>query len=124
LKVYSPYDILPLVLGYNTFVDVNLAFALEQHIPKAQDYFNKEVVDYRGHKAQVSSHESKALYDTGRWLGNIGMDVNRRSVKYKREKYGEILDVNEKILRVNDAGNPCIYINGKLAFEGVRTNNA
>lgn len=123
LKVYSPEVILPLVLGYNTFVDPTLSFALEKHIPKAQDYFNREVVDYRGHKAQVYSHESQSLYDTGRWFGNVEMDVNRKSVKYKRETYGERLDVNEKILRVNDAGNPCIYINGNLAYEGVRNND-
>lgn len=117
---YNPDEILPLLLGYNTFVDTNLSFALEQHIPNAADIFHGLVTDYRGHTAEVNVHESKSLYDTGRWLGSTQMNVNQTSVQFKWKHYAHQIDTREKILRVDDNGNPCIYINGEFAYKGKR----
>lgn len=120
LAAYPPDEILPCLLGYNTFVDTNLSFALEQHIPKADDRIYQEITDYRGHAVFVDAHQSKALYDTGRWLGSTQMNVNRTSVQFKWRHYAHKIDTLEKILRVDESGNPCIYVNGSLKYTAKR----
>lgn len=120
LKTYSAYKIFPLILGFNTWIYPRLSFSLETHHPDTTDIFDDDVVDYRGHKQHVTAHESNALYVNGRLLGDLTKTVNRSSIDFVQAEYGRIIDDDEKQINLDDEGNPCIYIDGKLSFKGER----
>lgn len=122
LEDTTPEELLPLVLGFNTWVQPKLSHSLETHHPATTDMFDNCVKDYRGHKAGVFAHESNALYESNRLLGDITKNVNRTSIDYLMERYGRSLDVREKILDLDSDGNPVIYIDGELALKGARKN--
>lgn len=123
LQTYNAYDIFPLVLGYNTWVQPKLSFALETHHPDTTDVFDADVTDYRGHTQHVEAHESNALYVNGRLLGDLTKTVNRSSIDFVGVAYGRYIDDREKIINIDDDGNPVIYIDGELARKGYRNDS-
>lgn len=116
----SVYKVFPYILAYNTFVYPNLSFYLESHIPKASDIFDEYITDYRGIKNRVISHESNALYSTGKYLGELDRDVNLSSVKYVESVYNRKINTDNKYLSLDKDSNPCIYINENLYLKGKR----
>lgn len=120
LNEYTPEQLFPNILGYNTLVGHELSFSLETHHPLTTDYFDDFVTDYRGNKTKVIAHESNALYLNPRMLGDMNKNVNKTSVNYVEEKYKRFLDDSEKIIKLDESGNPVIYKDGKLFMKGER----
>lgn len=115
---YGAEEILPNIIGFNTWVQPSLSFALETHHPKPTDMLDMDVVDYRGHKQRVKSHQSNALYNNARLLGDVTKTVNQASVDYVYNEYGRVISTEERILDINDDGNPVIYINEEVKYRG------
>ena len=124
MEIYNAEELLPNILGFNTWVQPRLSFSMETHHPDATDIFDDYVIDYRGHKEHVISHESNALYLSNRLLGDMTKTVNRSSLDYINKTYNRFIDDSEKILDLDDDGNPCIYMDGELYMKGVRNEGA
>ena len=120
LDTYNAEELLPMVLGYNTWVQPKLSFSLETHHPDTTDIYEGEVTDYRGKKSHVEAHESNALYMNNRLLGDLTKGVNRSSIDFVSDEYKRFIDDREKIIDLDDDGNPVIYIDGELAMKGDR----
>ena len=119
-KKYDVDKILPICLGFNTFVMPQLSHSLETHKPKATDIFNSDVTDYLGNTYHVVAHESNALYPVGRYLGDITKQVNMQSVVYVNNTYNRSLDISEKIMDLDENKNPVIYVNGDIKYKAVK----
>ena len=89
---YPVQDVLQEAIGYNVFVESSVSHALEKHQPKAADVFDESVTDARGDTRHVGSHQSPALYPSGRWLGETLKFTNASSVSYLRRRYGRDVD--------------------------------
>ena len=63
------------VLGYNVTVTNPISHSLEGYHPKAEAVYDGEVTDYLGNKAHVVSHESCALYESDRVIGETERNV-------------------------------------------------
>lgn len=122
IDAYSAEEILPNIIGFNTWVQPTLSFALETHHPLPTDIIDVDVVDYRGHKQHVTSHQSNALYNNARLLGDITKTVNQASIDYVYNEYGRVISTEERILDIDDEGNPVIYENDNIVYKGVRKN--
>lgn len=96
-----PENIIQSCLGYNIFVSHNISHVLESHHPSAQDVYDDYVTDYRGHYTHVVSHESPALYATGRWLGDTSKYTNASNVGYLREHYNRNVDTRMRELVID-----------------------
>lgn len=120
LNEYNADELLPIILGYNTYVQPKLSFSLETHHPNTTDIFDDNVTDYRGQTYHVTAHESNALYENNRLLGDLTKTVNRSSIDYVQAKYGRTIDDREKIIDLDANGNPVVYIDGELAMKGER----
>lgn len=116
LQNNEPEQVFPLVLGFDTFVYSNLSYGLEMHRPKTTDIYDGYVIDYRGIKRKVHSHESIALYPAGRWLGDMKRDVNHSSVRYVKNEYRRSIDIREKQLSINDKGDRTMYIDNREVY--------
>ena len=121
LKSYKPEQIFPLILGYNTFIQPKLSFSLQTHHPNACDILEDDVVDYRGHKERVISHESNALYSESRILGELNKSVNYSSLQYVEQTYKRVIDQSMKVIDLDSEGNPVIYIDDEPIWKGVRS---
>ena len=97
----APENIIQSCLGYNIFVSHNISHVLESHHPSAQDVYNDYVTDYRGQSAHVVSHESPALYASGRWLGDTSKYTNASNVAYLREHYNRNVDTRMRELVID-----------------------
>lgn len=122
LKTYPAEKVFPTVLGFNTWVKPQLSFSLETHHPNTTDIYEGDITDYRGHTAHVVAHESNALYASGRLLGDLTKDVNRSSIKFVSDEYDRYISSEEKIIGLDDNGNPQVYIDDELVMKGVRGN--
>lgn len=96
-----PENIIQSCLGYNIFVSHNISHVLESHHPSAQDVYDDYVTDYRGQSAHVVSHESPALYASGRWLGDTSKYTNASNVAYLREHYNRNVDTRMRELVID-----------------------
>lgn len=95
-------DVFQKVLGYNVTVSNEICHSLEGHKPKASDVFDDVVTDYLGNVSRVRAHESQALYDANRVLGDTEKLANADTVRYLREHYNRYVDVNERVLTRRD----------------------
>lgn len=118
LKEKEAEKLFPLILGFNTWVQPRLSYSLETHHALPTDIYEGEITDFRGHKCKVQAHESDALYLSNRLLGDITKDLNRCSVDFVEEEYHRILNTEEKILDLDDNGDPELYIDGELYLKG------
>ena len=120
LSCHDAYDMLPMLLGFNTRVSNELSHALQRHQPDVTDMYEDYVTDYIGNTSRVSSHQSIALYDTDRLLGDVTKDFNSYSIEYVQRHYLHYLDDDMKVLSLED-GKPTITkpITG-MRYEGVR----
>ena len=114
-KGYSPYEILPNILGYNVFVTHELCFALEHKKPNCNDIFNETVVDYLGNECEVCQTEAIALYDSGRCIGDSLKQTNRENIEYLKEYQKLDIDDSAKWLQLNE-GKPEIVISGEVVY--------
>lgn len=111
-------DVMKNCLCYNAFISADISHALEGHIPKASDVYNKEVTDYLGNTVIVNSHESNALFPAGRWLGDLNKTTNALSVKYLINEYKRNIDTrNRYILLTNNR--PEICVDGVFGLETI-----
>lgn len=97
----APENIIQSCLGYNIFVSHNISHVLESHHPSAQDVYDDYVTDYRGQYTHVVSHESPALYASGRWLGDTSKYTNASNVAYLRERYNRNVDTRMRELVID-----------------------
>jgi len=86
-------------LGFDTFVSNDVAHTIEHRKPKPTDVFCGEIQDYRGDVYKVTVHESTALYDVGRWLGETVKQTNRLSVDYLGNKYARLVDTRTRYIQ-------------------------
>lgn len=114
-KGYTPYEILPNILGYNVFVTHELCFALEHKKPNCNDIFNEKVVDYLGNEYEVCQTEAIALYDSGRCIGDSLKQTNKENIEYLRETQQMDIDDSIKWLQMNN-GKPEIVISGEVVY--------
>lgn len=121
LKQYKAEEILPVLLGYNTWVMPKLSFSIETYHPHTTDIFDDYVTDYLGNKSHVVSHQSNALYVNGRLLGDLTKTVNRSSIDFVESEYNRMIDDSEKIISLDNDDNPIVYIDEQLTYKGVRT---
>lgn len=98
----APENIIQSCLGYNIFVSHNISHVLETHLPSAQDKFSGYVTDYLGNTYYVDSHESPALYATGRWLGDTSKYTNSSNVAYMRTHYNRNVDTRMRELVIDN----------------------
>lgn len=97
----APENIIQSCLGYNIFVSHNISHVLESHHPSAQDVYDDYVTDYLGQCMHVVSHESPALYASGRWLGDTSKYTNASNVGYLREHYNRNVDTRMRELVID-----------------------
>lgn len=97
----QPRNIMRACLGYNVFIGHNISHVIEGHNPKATDKFSGKVRDYRGRIFNVISHESPALYNDGRWIGETSKYTNASNVRYLREHYGRNVDTRLRELVID-----------------------
>ena len=97
----APANILQSCLGYNIFVSHNISHVLESHHPRASDRYQDTVTDYRGRTAKVDTHESPALYATGRWLGDTSKYTNLSNVTYLQNHYNRDIDTRMRELVID-----------------------
>lgn len=90
--------VLPIVIGYNTYIRNDTSHALEHRRPKTTDIFDKDVTDYLGNKTHVRAHQSIALYPVGRMIGDTDKHDNAENVSYMRKVYGRDVNVKDKIV--------------------------
>lgn len=101
-KDYGIDKVLNRCLGYNSFVDKSLSYALESYRPKATDYIDINIVDYTGKKCHVKQHECIALYNTGRYLGELTKFTNVKSFEYIKNEYNREPYNKERTLGLNN----------------------
>lgn len=94
-------ELLPLAFGYNVTIQNEICHALDRTQPKFQDTLFIDVTDYRGQKAYISTHQSIALYDTNRRIGDLMKNQNRQNVEYLEQKYGRVVPVGDRIITVD-----------------------
>ena len=97
---YTPEDVLTTVMGFDLFIPYSISHTLEHHKPKPTDVYDCNVTDYLGETYCVTSHESTALYPSGRWLGETLKMTNQLSVKYLERKYGRKVETATRTLRL------------------------
>lgn len=97
----DPRNIMCACLGYNVFVGHNISHVIEGHKPKATDVFDAEVTDYRGKRTKVFAHQSTALYNAGRWLGDTSKFTNASNVRFLHEHYQRDVDTRMRELVVD-----------------------
>lgn len=112
---YSPFELLPVILGYNVFVTHELSFALEHKRPYCNDVFEGMVTDYLGNEYEVCQTEAIALYDCGRCLGDSLKQSNAENIQYLRNVQHMDIDDSEKWLQLKDE-KPEIIIGGKVKY--------
>ena len=95
---YDERDILPVIIGYNTYIRNDTSHALEHRRPKTTDIYDKDVIDYLGNKHHVCAHQSIALYPVGRMIGDTDKHDNAENVEYMRKVYGRNVNVHDKIV--------------------------
>lgn len=98
----DPENIIRACLGYNVFISHNISHVLESHRPKATDVFDSVICDYRGKSSHVSCHESPALYNSGRWVGETSKFTNASNVRYLRDTYGRHVDTRMRELVIDE----------------------
>lgn len=104
---YSPYELLPMILGYNVCVSHELCFALEHKKPKCSDVYEGDVTDYLGNTYHVKQKECIALYDSSRMIGDTNKRTNADNVNYLKT-LGKEVYVGERWLRLSDNRKPII----------------
>ena len=85
---YEPALVLQETVGFNTLVQHSISHTLEHHKPKSTDIYDGEVTDYKGIRASVHAHQSTALYQTARWVGETLKLTNRLSAEFLEREYG------------------------------------
>lgn len=88
----GPREVLRDCIGYNTYVDHSLSFSMERTSPKNGARFVGAVRDYRGHVAHIDAPEVFAIYDTGRFLGELTKAANVENISYLKRHYGREVD--------------------------------
>lgn len=95
-------------VGYNVYVSSELSFSMMGHRPKPTDIYGKNVIDYTGKEAFVFAHESIALYEDGRWLGETSKFTNVANVRFLHKFYNRDVETRNRFLKiVNDV--PVIF---------------
>lgn len=108
-------EVLQLCIGYNVYVTSDVSFCNMGHRPKTTDIFCGEVTDYLGNTTRVFSHESVALYEDGRWLGETTKYSNNSNVMFLDKFYGRKINTDNRYLKIED-GYPCVYTE---SFDGL-----
>lgn len=98
-KKYSIEYVLKNTLGYNTYVTNSISHTLEGFQPRATDMYDSDVTDYTGATRHVTAHQSKALYETGRLLGDTDKATNGSSVAYLYDSYGRSMSDAYRYIR-------------------------
>lgn len=114
---YTPYEILPNILGYNVFVTHDICHALEHRKPNVCDVLDIDVTDYLGNTYHVCQTEAIALYDSGRMLGDTSKRTNADNLRYLRDVQNLDLDDSEKWLQLN-GNTPEMVIAGEVIYHG------
>lgn len=96
---YTIEFVLQNTLGYNTYVTNAISHTLEAYQPRACDTFDGYVKDYKGKTYHVTAHQSKALYESGRLIGDTDKITNMSSVSYLRKVYGRDISDARKYIR-------------------------
>lgn len=97
-RVREPGDfeaLAPAVLGYNCYISNGVSHVLERTRPHPWECVDMDVTDYRGVTSHVSSYKSIALYDAGRYLGDMTKRGNVENVRYLAYR-GVDVDVRER----------------------------
>lgn len=112
----KPEDILPNILGYNVFVNHELSYSLEHYRPSANENFNDNITDYLGNTYKVNQKQAVAIYDSGRYLGDLTKRTNFSSYEFLKE-LGTDIDGYDKFIEF-DGYNPVIKnANGRIIYE-------
>lgn len=85
---YGVEEALNMCIGFNVYVKHSVSHSLEKHIPAVSDVFDGDVTDYLGNKAHVIAHESEALYNSGRWLGETLKVTNIECLNFLKNRFG------------------------------------
>lgn len=93
-------DLLPRALGYNVTVQNEVCHALEHTKPLFRDAMMARVTDYLGNESLLDMHQSIALYDTNRRLGDLMKTANLDNVNYLHDTYGRDVSRGDKIITV------------------------
>ena len=96
----EPRELLPKAFGYNVTVQNEVCHALDRTAPKFRDSLIADVTDYMGNKAELDVHQSIALYDTNRRLGDLMKYANQYNVDYLKDEYGRQVSTGEKVITV------------------------
>ena len=72
----------PAVLGYNVFISNEVSHVLERTHPHPWERVRERVRDYLGAESEVDAYRSIALYDAGRFLGDISKRGNVENIRY------------------------------------------
>lgn len=93
-------ELLPRALGYNVTVQNEVCHALEHTKPLFRDVMMARVTDYLGNESLLNVHQSIALYDTNRRLGDLMKTANLDNVNYLHDTYGRDVSRGDKIITV------------------------
>lgn len=114
----NPADVLKLSIGFNSVVDVELAYTLETHQAQAQDVVKTTVTDYLGNSEEIEMHESNALYPVPRFLGSVEMFGNMQTLTYLESVLHKQLEKRLRFLSIEDNRPVIKTASGELLLEG------
>lgn len=97
---YDVRELLPKAFGYNVTVQNEVCHALDRTSPMFRDVLFADVTDWQGNTCALDVHQSIALYDTNRRLGDLMKYANQYNVDYLRDTYGRNVSTGEKIITV------------------------
>lgn len=110
-------EIAPLVFSYNCEIAPEVSHLLGRTRPPFDSVYNERVTDYTGASAQVRAHESQALYDAPRVIGDTGVFTNACNVAYLAQVYGREVSTAYKRVGVR-SGIPYIEVFAGDIIEG------
>lgn len=97
----SPETVLQECVGFDVYVSYSVSHTLSHHKPKSSDIYDRTVTDYQDNTTHVTAHETTALYENGRWIGETLKIANRFSLGYLNDKYGRNCERPNTYLRRN-----------------------
>lgn len=96
-------------LGYNCYIDNCISHSLQRTYPLASERVTETVTDYLGNSCEVNEYQSIALYDAGRWLGDLEKQSNKLNYIYQKARSREPY-IEPRTLTVRD-GRACVVSN-------------
>lgn len=113
---FAPEKVLETLMGYNVHVCYELSHSLERIIPRTRATVDADIRDYEGRVSHVSAHQSIALSETGRYIGDLSKPANMENVRFLHDFYGRPVDVRNRFVTFAD-GVFSVWVENERIFD-------